>query len=103
MDAYSLNQITSRLDRLITIGEAIMAHLERLELAVAEVETAGASIITLLNGIAAELRDIKEGGSAEVEAFAARLEAKAEALKTAVFENTQTEDDEEEPEDPTLP
>lgn len=73
-----------------------MAHLERLEAAVSEVETAGASIITLLNGIAAELREIKDSGSAEVEAFATRLEAKAEALKSAVFEHTPTEDDDPE-------
>jgi hypothetical protein len=104
MDAFSLHQIAVRLDRLIEIGEAVMAHFERLQAEVARSVTVKESAIVLLNQIVAELRALKELGEItpeQVEALADQLAAKTDELADAVVAGTDADD--EEPVDPVEP
>lgn len=90
-----------------------MAMFERLEASVSQIETVSESIETLVHGIAAELRELKDRSDAGLAEFADRLDARAASMTSTVFEHTQVEPDgpddpvdpEEpvDPEDPTLP
>ena len=67
-------------------------RLNDLEAQVTAIEGATQSTITLLNGIAAELRKIAPN-QAQIDAFAARIQTKANALATAVAANSDLDDD----------
>jgi hypothetical protein len=97
MDAYSLHQITSRLDKLIQIGEAIMLQFERLQTEVTRAITVKESAIVLINAIITELRELKEQGTVTPEQLgelADQLAAKTTELADAVVAGTDVEDDE---------
>lgn len=104
MDAYSLSEITKRLDTiieqqrtLIRIGVRTMAHFERLVAEVTRAITVKESAIVLITQVVAELRALKEQGEItpeQLEALADALAAKTDQLAAAVVAGTVAEDEE---------
>lgn len=72
------------------------AQLDRLTAEVSETRAAAASIITLVHGLAEQIRELKEDPAA-LEALANELDAAQSEIAAAVTANTPTEPNPEEP------
>jgi chromosome segregation ATPase len=70
--------------------EAMSAQLDRLTAEVSEIKTVADSAITLLNGLSAQIRALKDD-PAKLEALANDLDAKGNELAAAVTANTPSE------------
>jgi chromosome segregation ATPase len=96
----SLKRLDDKTDLLLKQMEKLMAKIDDLAAAVERNTEVGASVVTLLNGIAQQLRDA-QGDPAKIEALIATLDSETQTLKDAVVANTPVED--EEPTEPTPP
>lgn len=92
-DAGPLAGIESKLDHLtalVTKGFiAMSAELDRLSTEVAENATVIDSAVTLINGLAQQIRDLKDDPAA-LTALADSLDSKSNELAAAVTANTPT-------------
>ena len=77
-------------------GKTIMDELARLTTEVAETKTVVDSAITLLGGLAQQIRDLK-GQPAALAALADKLDAQQAALAAAIVANTPGPDPEPDP------
>lgn len=77
-----------RIETLIVKNqEKIMGKMEDLEAAVERNTSVDDSVVTLLNGIAQQLRDA-QGDPAKIDAVIAKLDANTQKMSDAVIANT---------------
>lgn len=86
-----------RLNMLIEKGEEQMHHLERLTEAVNRIETKGAAIVALVEGLAQEIRD-NQHDPAALNDLADRIDATSDGLLAAINANTPGDPIEPDPE-----
>lgn len=89
-DASPFASIERALAVLITKGNAMSAQLDTLTNEVAETKTVVQSAVTLIEGLAQQIRDLKDDPAA-LEALAAELDSTTNALAAAVTANTPAE------------
>jgi predicted nucleic acid-binding Zn-ribbon protein len=82
-----LQTITEQLDRIERKQDAMSKHLDDLTAAVTEETSVDQSIVTLLNGIAAQLEAAK-GDEAALDNLTAQIRANSAAISAAVTANT---------------
>jgi hypothetical protein len=92
-DRTLLHVINAKLDFLLTKEEAQMANIQALQDAVAQQTTVVQSIVTLLDGIAQQLRDAGSDPEA-IDAVIDALEANTQSLAEAVARNTTAAEEE---------
>lgn len=85
-----LDRVERLLSQLLQKGNAMSAALERITQEVAETKTAVESAITLINGLAQQIRDNAEDPVA-LNALADELDAQQAAIGEAVAANTPAE------------
>lgn len=85
----TLSSVTGRLEHRM---ERALMDLTRLQQEVNDVSTAVDSAVTLIEGIAAQIRELP-ATQAAINGFADQLDAKAAALAAAVTANTAAEDE----------
>lgn len=72
---------------ILSKGNAMSAQLDKLTTEVSETKTVVASAVTLIEGLAQQIRDLKDDPVA-LEALATELDATTNALAAAVAANT---------------
>lgn len=85
---YALEVLALSIDRLIHKVEIMSAQLDTLTAAVAAEDTVIASLLALLNGLAAQIAAIPADDSAALAALAADIQAKTALMSAAVLANT---------------
>lgn len=85
--SQSLQRIENSLALLHTEGAAMTVELDNLKASVARMETAEASAVALMKGLAAQLTAIKDDPAA-VQALADQINKDADDLGAAVVANT---------------
>jgi uncharacterized protein YoxC len=89
-----LSHLDDKLDLILSKGDAMTAALDKLTQEVEETKTAVDSAITLIGGLAQQIRDLKDD-PAKLEALANELDAKQKAIADAVAANTEPPAEEE--------
>ena len=84
-----LGRISDRVDLLLTEAGKMSAELDRLTAEVTEMGAVVDSAVTLINGLAQQIRDLATDPAA-LNGLADELDAKANALAAAVAANTPT-------------
>lgn len=82
-----LSEVKNLLHKILNNQRYIMATLQDLQAAVAAEDTVIDSAITLINGLAAQIAALQPDQAA-IDALAADVKAKADALSAAVTANT---------------
>ncbi len=86
----SSESATQKLDTLIAQGEIMSAALTKITNEVSETKGIIQSAVTLINGLAGQIRDLKDDPAA-LDALADSLDADSSALAAAVAANTPAE------------
>ena len=81
------SETKAALSQLVQQGVAMSASLDRLTREVAESRTVTESAVTLLDGLAQQIRDLKDDPAA-LEALANDLDSQQQALAAKISENT---------------
>ena len=84
-----LTWLEQRFDRIEAKGETIMLTLADIQAAVAAEQTVEASVITLLQTLAADLKTaLANSDTAAMQAIVSQIETNTQALSAAVTANT---------------